>query len=297
MRNRNFLRVAVQSAAMSLAVVSCMFSPSDAQQTQPAVHPFVQPPVLEETAPSAPEMIALRLNKPAPEETCHPQGSVRRVGGDVYVKLNLVRAHFTINNPDPTDPYGGEDPVELRSYGGCHAGPTIEILPGNTLHVDLINGFSRDDPSCATTPPWGLSLPTGVGCFNTVNLHTHGLHVSPAGNSDNVLLSIAPQTEFPYEYNIPGDHPAGTFWYHAHRHGSTAVQVASGASGILVIRGNRPYTAPTVDNPHPQADIDTILHYAAGTPIEERLFLLQQIPYACFDNEPGASGGPWQQIF
>ena len=25
-----------------------------------------------------------------------------------------------------------------------------------------------------------------------------------------------------YEVHIPEDHPAGTFWYHAHKHGSTA---------------------------------------------------------------------------
>jgi len=57
----------------------------------------------------------------------------------------------------------------------------------------------------------------------------HGLHVSPAGNSDDMLLNIAPQTRREYDVNIPADHPSGTFWYHSHRHGSTAIEVASGA--------------------------------------------------------------------
>jgi FtsP/CotA-like multicopper oxidase with cupredoxin domain len=283
---RNCQRIFLIAAAFALSVVLGSFPATQAQQAQPAVHPFEQPPVLEETAPNAPAMKFLRLQVAPSEETCHPQGSVTRTGNDVYVKLKVVRANFTINNPDPDDPYGGNDPVELRSYGGCHAGPTIEVLPGNTLHIDLINSLSTNDPSCLPFPQNGLNLPAGVGCFNTINLHTHGLHVSPAGNSDNVLLSIAPQTEFPYEINVPGDHPAGTFWYHAHRHGSTATQVASGESGILVIRGTRPYTAPTPANPHPIADIDSILHDASGVLMKEQLFLLQQIPYACFSGSP-----------
>lgn len=289
-------RIAGGITTSTLAVLLCSVRPACGQQAQPAVHPFVQPPVLEETTPNAPTMKFLRAGKLPSQESCHPQGSVRRVGNDVYVKLNYVRGKFTINNPDPNDPYGGNDPVELRSYGGCHAGPTVEVLPGNAVHFDLINSLSTDDPSCLPNPPSGLGLPPG-SCFNTINLHTHGLHVSPAGNGDNVLLNIAPQTEFPYEINIPSDHPAGTFWYHSHRHGSTAMQVASGASGILIVRGTRPYTAPTPANPHPQADIDTVLHDAAGTPFVEQLFLLQQIPYACFSNPPNQQGGPWQQIF
>ena len=293
--NRKFRAAFLPTAAIVFGTLLSCISPAHAQN-RPAVHPFEQPPVLQETNPNAPAMNFLRLQVPPAEETCHPQGSVTRSGNDVYVKLKVVRAQFTINNPDPDDPYGGNDPVELRSYGGCHAGPTIEVLPGNTLHIDLINTLSTNDPSCLPPPQDGLDLPAGVGCFNTINLHTHGLHVSPAGNSDNVLLNIAPQTEFPYEINIPGDHPAGTFWYHAHRHGSTATQVASGASGILVIRGNRPYTEPTAANPHPIADIDTILHDASGTPMTEQLFLLQQIPYACFSNSPNQTG-IWQNIF
>ena len=282
--------------ALPALTALCSLTSVYGQQEQPAVHPFVQPPVLQETTPNAPAMKFLRAGELPSQESCRAQGSVTRTGNDVYVKLNYVRGKFTINNPDPTDPYGGEDPVELRSYGGCHAGPTLEVLPGNTVHFDLINSLSADDPSCLPNPPSGLGLPPG-SCFNTINLHTHGLHVSPAGNGDNVLLNIAPQTDFPYEINIPSDHPAGTFWYHSHRHGSTAMQVASGASGILVVRGTRPYTPPTAANPHPQADIDTVLHDPAGTPFVEQLFLLQQIPYACFSNPPNQPGGPWQQIF
>ena len=38
---------------------------------------------------------------------------------------------------------------------------------------------------------------------DTTNLHVHGLHVSPQGNSDNVLVAIEPGTTFEYEYQLP----------------------------------------------------------------------------------------------
>jgi FtsP/CotA-like multicopper oxidase with cupredoxin domain len=299
-RNSSVTLNALALCFVSAAVVTCGFTSVADAQTQPAVHPFVQPPVLVETEPaSTPVLQLLRLPKLAATQGCQPEGSIRRDGNDVYVKLNLVRGKFTINNPDPDDPYGGEDPVELRSYGGCPSGPTVELLSGNAVHFDLINDLPVDDPTCRPRPPAGLQLPAGVGCFNSTNLHTHGLHVSPAGNGDNVLLDIVPHTDFPYEINIPSDHPAGTFWYHSHRHGATATQVASGATGVLIVRGTRPYQAPTADEPHPIADVDTILHDAQGTPVPEQLFLFQQIPYACFSNPPNPplGGSDWLNIF
>ena len=78
-------------------------------------------------------------------------------------------------------------------------------------------------------------LDTRPASFNTTNLHTHGLHVSPVGNSDNVLLAIAPGSGFSYEIKVPRSHPPGTFWYHAHAHGSTSIQVGSGMAGALII--------------------------------------------------------------
>jgi FtsP/CotA-like multicopper oxidase with cupredoxin domain len=251
----------------------------------------------EVTAPPT-AIAAVGMNAPG-TQNCDPKGTITRNGKIVNVRLDYVRADFTINSPDPTDQYGGDDPVTLRSYGGCKSGPVIEVLPGSELRFDLRNQLDTNDPSCLPNPPAGLdlNLAPGVGCFNTINLHTHGLHVSPAGNGDNVLLNIAPQTEFPYDINIPEDHPAGTFWYHAHRHGSTAVQVAGGASGVLLIRGTRKYQAPSAGNPHPIADIDTILHDARGIRVPEKVFLFQQIAYACFDNDPSFPGGPWQKIY
>ena len=237
---------------------------------QLAIQPFIAPPTLHATPkPGAARALAVKTT-PA---NCDPAGDISRAGDVVTVNLTAIENVNEINNPG--NPSGYKDKVKLRSYGGCLSGPMIETAPGTTLRVHLDNRLDTNDPTC----PGGHDPPDyKPGCFNTINLHFHGLHVSPSGNSDNVLLNIAPATKFEFEVNIPEDHPAGTFWYHPHRHGSTATQVASGASGALIVRGNRTFTGGA------PGDVDTILHDAAGNRLKEQVFLFQQIPYACFDN-------------
>ncbi len=258
--------------AAALLLLICT-APVRAQQLAP--QPFLAPPQLPEKA-----KVGAALALPG---GCKPSGDIARDGN--LVTLNLVARVSPNEIRNPGQPNGGKDSVALRSYGGCLTGPAIDVKPGNTLRIFLHNALDANDPTCAA------NAPPGPECFNTINMHFHGLHVSPAGNSDNVLLNIAPQTHFEYEVNIPADHPSGTFWYHPHRHGSTAIQVASGASGALIIRGDRHYVGGA------PGDIDTILHDEAGRPMPEKIFLLQQIPYACF-NAPGKinqnSDGTWK---
>lgn len=156
----------------------------------------------------------------------------------------------------------GDDPVFLRSYNGRLVGPTLRARPGDTIRIRLENYFKPD-----TRHDGPMNT---LHDFNTMNLHTHGLHVSPSGNSDNVFLEIPSGGTQDYEIEIPADHPAGTFWYHPHKHGSTAAQVSSGMSGALIIEGG----------------IDAIPEIAAA---RERIFVLQQIPYLyknCFPDPP-----------
>ena len=247
-------------------------------QAQSQIRAFQQPPTLKQAPLPGVKSLLLMAPAPGTASPCNPEANISTDGNIVHVNLDIVRAHFTMFNPAT----GADDPVELRSYGGCVTGPTIEVDPGTVLRVDLNNKLSIDDPTCLPNPPEYLHLYPGVGCFNTANLHTHGLHVSPAGNGDNVLLNIGPQTTFPYEINIPYDHPAGTFWYHSHRHGSTAVQVGSGQSGVLIVRGEREYKQPLPGKKPEQADIDTILHGADKVPFTDQIFGFQQIAYACF---------------
>ncbi|WP_198575784.1 multicopper oxidase family protein [Caulobacter hibisci] len=194
--------------------------------------------------------------------------------GDRRLNLNVVYTDGQLYNPAN----GRNDKVHLRSYNGAdvsattpYVAPTILVRPGDTVRVALDNKLPAD-PSC-TDPNWLINVPH---CYNGTNLHSHGLWVSPTGNSDNVLLSINPGVQFEYEYNIPRDHPAGTFWYHTHRHGSTALQVSSGMAGALVIKGDRKPTPKT------NGDLDTLL-YKGSSPIPEKLLVFQQIQYACLD--------------
>jgi FtsP/CotA-like multicopper oxidase with cupredoxin domain len=248
-------------AAATLLLLLCG-TPLYAQDLLPQA--FLAPPRLQEKSQFDNKLLAEAVLIAG----CRPEGDITRDGNLVTLHIVAKEASNQINNP--TSP-NAKDTVKLRSYGGCLTGPVIEAKPGNTLRLTLVNDLDVNDPSCpADAAP-------GPGCFNTMNIHYHGLHVSPTGNSDNVLLNIGPQTRFEYEVNIPVDHPSGTFWYHPHRHGSTALQVASGASGALIIRGDRKYVGRA------PGDIDTILRDATGKPLPEQIFLFQQIPYACFD--------------
>ena len=204
---------------------------------------------------------------------------------DLYIRY----ANGSIYNPTTAR----HDKVRLRSYqqtdslaldgrdehAATFMAPTVVMAPGQTVRFKLHNRLKPlPAEQCATTD---INAARPRGCFNDTNLHSHGLWVSPAGNSDNVLISIKPGVDFEYEYNIPIDHPAGTFWYHPHQHGATAMQVASGMAGALVVEGERYPTATA------NGDLDVMLKQFQpddGGGSAGEVMLLQQIPYDCPSN-------------
>ena len=121
--------------------------------------------------------------------------------------------------------------IKHRSYNGRLFGPAIYARPGETLEILLKNELSVQQAGEHATD---INQPHG---FNDTNLHTHGLHVSPSGDEDNVLAIVRPNTERVYSYQIPEYHPPGTHWYHAHKHGAVALQLASGMAGPLIVEG------------------------------------------------------------
>ena len=223
-----------------------------------------------------PPPLAIQQGK-APRATMMAAPSAANIRTEKQLDLNVVYTDSQIYNPGT----GRSDKVRLRSYAGSsvtpnapYVAPTIEVDPGDTVRITLNNKLPAD-PSCTTMH----EDPNNPHCFNGTNLHSHGLWISPTGNGDNVLLSINPGVSFQYEYNIPPDHPAGTFWYHPHRHGSTALQVSSGMAGALIVRGDR---LPT-ESAH--GDIDTLLKDREGRALPQRVLVLQQIQYACLDDK------------
>lgn len=119
----------------------------------------------------------------------------------------------------------------MRTYEGMSPGPTLRVKPGDTIKIKLYNEFppNRDlSPANVATPH----------LFNTTNFHSHGMHVSPSGISDNVMRSMEPGKSYDIEISIPANHVAGTNWYHPHAHGSANIQIASGMAGALIVEGD-----------------------------------------------------------
>jgi FtsP/CotA-like multicopper oxidase with cupredoxin domain len=200
-----------------------------------------------------------------PHEAPHHEGGTLRAPRDLAVQLELAYATHRICRVTQDGVCQAWDEVKLRSYNGKLGGPLVEAYPGDTLNFTLVNKLPPEpDMDMDMGHPMDHSMTEPHG-FNTSNLHYHGMHVSPAGNSDNVLLEITPGRHFHYEVKIAADHPAGTYWYHAHKHGSAALQLGSGLAGPLIVRGN----------------IDRVPAIRAA---RERVILFQQIPYKLVDD-------------
>lgn len=143
---------------------------------------------------------------PSPSTVVEEKASEVHKSKNGLLELKLVAALTNIN-------LNGKQ-AKLFSYNGSLPGPRLEVQAGDTIKINFTNK---------------LQQPT--------NLHFHGLHVSPSGNSDNVFLEVKPNESFDYEIKIPKNHPSGTFWYHPHYHGKVAEQLFKGLSGLIIVRG------------------------------------------------------------
>ena len=100
------------------------------------------------------------------------------------------------------------------TYNGTFPGPTLVAKPGDTINVTLKNSTNM-----------------------MTNLHTHGPHLPPSGNSDNPFIMVAPGDSFKYSFKIRKDQEPGTFWYHPHHHEFVAKQLSAGLAGAIIIEG------------------------------------------------------------
>lgn len=115
-----------------------------------------------------------------------------------------------------------------RQLDGCDGipGPTMRMTPGNTYVLKFRNELPYEAPVMEHNV---FKDP------NVSNLHTHGLHISGESPGDDVTRSFEGTAGGDFVYKILPDHMGGTFWYHAHHHGSTFLQVSGGAFGMIVI--------------------------------------------------------------
>lgn len=135
---------------------------------------------------------------------------LRSDAGKLQVRLEAAAAQVQL---------GGRQATAL-GYNGSVPGPTLRVRAGDVLKITLANS---------------LSQPT--------NLHVHGLHVSPENNGDNVFIAVGPGSSFDYEYQLPGNHPPGVYWYHPHHHGMVADQIFAGLFGAIIVEDPDPIQA------------------------------------------------------
>lgn len=127
-----------------------------------------------------------------------------------------------------------------KSGKNLYPAPTLQVFPGERLIVHFENGLSgltiRDfyNPAYTAVNQTVPLYPEPLTA-SPLNLHTHGLHVSPKGNADNVMLHMAAGTATTFTYDIPKAHPQGAYWYHSHLHMLTTAHVYFGMVGLLAI--------------------------------------------------------------
>jgi FtsP/CotA-like multicopper oxidase with cupredoxin domain len=213
--------------AMAAMLTSCTSQPKEAASSPPGVN-------------AGPD------GKPAPF-----QEPVRLSSKDGVLEVRLSAHQGTVNLDTVKEPVTnflvfGFDLIKGTASDGSTKGdnlypaPTLRVDPGEKLIVhydnDLQNLTIQDfyDPAFTATngevpiyPPTLKEAP--------LNLHTHGLHVSPSGNADNVLLSIPAGMGNTYVYDVPKNMPNGLYWYHSHRHTMTTQQTYAGLAGLLEI--------------------------------------------------------------
>lgn len=115
-------------------------------------------------------------------------------------------------------------PVTLLTYNGMYPGPAIRAARGDMLKVKMVNGL----PKTTATNILGHRR-------NITNIHTHGLHVSPSGMADNMMMMAAPGEVLNYEYDLGLEEPGHLNFYHPHVHGTVAEQYWGGLAGPLII--------------------------------------------------------------
>jgi FtsP/CotA-like multicopper oxidase with cupredoxin domain len=176
---------------------------------------------------------------------------VRLSSKDGVLEVRLSAHQGTVNLDTVKEPVTnflvfGYDVIKGTASDGSTKGdnlypaPTLRVSPGEKLIVHYDNDLQgltiKDFYDPAFTPKGGeVPIYPPALAEAPLNLHTHGLHVSPSGNADNVMLSIPAGLGNTYTYDVPKNMPNGLYWYHSHRHTMTSQQTYAGLAGLLEI--------------------------------------------------------------
>ena len=147
------------------------------------------------------------LRNPTSTPTASPESTTTTNMPEVeWSDTNTATMEFC---EDGNDSYG----YRIPGTSECKAaGIIVRMSPGQSYVMTLINTASV-----------------------TTNVHTHGLHISGDGNADDPTRYAEAGCSLRYYWDIPSNHMGGTFWMHAHHHGSTEEQVSGGAFAMVII--------------------------------------------------------------
>ena len=195
--------------------------------------------------------------QPSPEPEEQPQGWVEvpyhyrefeepaemtSAGGVLDVVLTVTHHRHTAGKLNASS---DEDVLAFntRVYNGKFAGPTLRFKAGDTVRVELRNELDNIDTEYFNT--WNKFTKAQL-----TGLHTHGLHISAEGNSDNVFHEVLPGDSYDYQYDILPTHAPGFSFYHSHIHGASYLQTMGGLYGALIIDPEpSPEIQPLLDLP------------------------------------------------
>jgi FtsP/CotA-like multicopper oxidase with cupredoxin domain len=135
--------------------------------------------------------------------------------GIVEVNIEAKMAPININGTT----------TELMTYNGHFPGATIRVKRGDVLKVNFKNSL----------PDTVKESILGHTKGNATNLHTHGWLVSPAANSDNILISVSPGDEFLYEYDTSKQEGGTLSYLHPLVHKTVSEQMWNGLSGCALV--------------------------------------------------------------
>jgi len=184
---------------------------------------------------------------------------VESVGGALRTTLSMTTLPVTV---------GGIDML-MAAYNGTFPGTLYRLKPGDRLQWNLVNRLDL-----IGLPPDSDQPSDKTKMLVDTNIHTHGLQVDPGPGGDDVLTKVSPGETKCYTYDIPGPgtdraQPAGLYWYHPHKHGSTSHQGWQGLAGPIVIEG----------------DIDKVPEVAAA---RERVLVLNELLFNPKGETPSA---------
>jgi FtsP/CotA-like multicopper oxidase with cupredoxin domain len=166
------------------------------------------------------------------------QGSMITQPPDLYSENGVLRV--TLNYYTRLDNWG-HTLFCYQTPDGKEA-PTLHLNPGDKLKLTLTNKEPGDPEALGSSLEQvsGDSVVCGDANMTdqSVNLHFHGMNVSPNCHSDDVVRTLVnPGESFDYTIKIPKNEPPGMYWYHQHVHGISSHALQGGASGAIEVEG------------------------------------------------------------